>query len=88
MITVRGKQFSEETIVTALRKHCNFGQPYIFQSGDIVTCNGFSRIILEISPGKLVAFDSNGYKGAVGQCKFEECDYIKVGNLNNFNEEN
>ena len=82
---VKGKEFSEETIIAALQKHCNFEEKkqYVFQSGDIVTCDSYPRIILKRG-GKLVAFVSGGLEANIGQIAFECSGYKKVGTLNDF----
>ena len=88
MITIRGKQFSEETIVKALEKHCNFEQPYIFQLGDVVDNNvGGRRIIVRHKHG-LFAVNLCGIIMAEGQSEFEISDYRKIGTLADFIEEN
>ena len=85
MIMIRGKGFSEDTIAEALQKHCNFEQPYVFQSGDIVICNGQPRIILKRKTG-LVAFCTDGATASVGHYEFEVNNYVKIISLNDFKE--
>lgn len=86
MITIKGKQFSEETIVEALMKHCNFEEEkekYIFQAGDIAKFGIHLRIIVWVN-GNLVACDGGGYCVARGQAEFESCGYKKIGILTDF----
>ena len=87
MITIKGKQFSEETVIEALEKHCNFKEPYVFQSGDIITFGNRLRIMLKIG-SELTAFRSDGIMMANSQKDFEGCCYKKVGTLNDFIKEN
>jgi len=87
MITIRGKQFSEDTIAKALEKHCNFEKPYIFKSGDIVTYNGHPCILLSTDFG-LTGFCPDGAITVTGQCAFVEQGYKKVSSLDNYDERN
>jgi len=85
-ITVRGKTFSEATVVEALQKHCNFEPEKrdIFQPGDIVVNKwGDRRIICVGGKGDLTAIDFNG-KHQSNLADFKECGYRKIGLLSNF----
>lgn len=84
MITIRNKQFSEETIIAALQKHCNFeGKKYIFKAGDVARHqDGSYRIIIGFSHP--ISYDLYGNKASNCQKDFEFYGYKKVGILNDF----
>ena len=83
---IKGKEFSEDTIAEALQKHCNFEEkPYIFQAGDVVTCCGCSRIILETLSNEFISFDvRDGTELLKGQEMFETYRYKKIGTLTDY----
>lgn len=88
---IRGKEFSEETIVEALQKHCNFEEKKkidIFQTGDVVLFddwggNSFYRILLRYK-GELLSFNLDGQWVDKGQNHFKLLGYKKVGTLADF----
>lgn len=86
MITIKGKQFSEETIIVALEKHCNFkGEgTYIFKAGDVVVNSVGNHRVIVWRSGELASYSPQGYFQLVGQQEFENCDYKKVGILSDF----
>lgn len=86
MITIRGKQFSEETIVEALEKHCNFEEEkYIFQPGDVVVNRGGDfRIIVGNVFSNFASYNLQGYKQSNLQEDFEYWGYKKIGTLTNY----
>ena len=89
MIKIRGKQFSEDIIVEALQKHCNFEEekPYIFQAGDVAKHrDGDYRIIINFS--RPISYDLYGNKASTCQKDFELYGYTKIGTLKDFIQEN
>jgi len=85
MINIKGREISEETVIEALKKHCNFEEKfkekYIFQAGDIaVNCNKEKRIIVGTC-GRLVSIDANGNEQSKSQQSFESWGYEKIGKL-------
>ena len=83
---IRGKEFSEETIVEALQKHCNFEEKkYIFKAGDVViNKEGEYRVIVQGFVDDLVSYDKRGGKMSSGQKEFEYWEYKKVGTLEDY----
>jgi len=84
MIKIRGKEFSEETIVEALQKHCNFEEKkYILQAGDVVVnSDGQHRVIVGyVQP---IAYNLSGNRMSEVQSEFEYFGYKKIGTLTDF----
>ena len=88
MITIRGQEFSEDTIVEALKKHCGFEkkeEPYQFKEADIVKCGECVRIIVDIDEScikkTLISVTLAGVRRAQGQEAFEGNSYRKIGSL-------
>jgi len=85
-IEIKGKKFSEETIVEALKAHVGFEETYQFKAGDVcINDFGDKRIICKSnSASELVSFNSEGKAQSVGQSGFELMGYEKIGELKDF----
>ena len=86
MITINGKQVSEETAALALEEYFkNHPKPYIFEKGDVCVNNGGSIRIIVSYHGKLKSSDTNGNLICEGQKRFEVYGYRKIGELGELN---
>jgi len=89
MITVKGKDFSEDTIVEALKKQCLFEEekeeePYVFKVGDVARNRADkARIILRIN-GEMRSINNKGIEESEGQHDFEVFGYKLIGVLSDF----
>ena len=87
-INIDGKEFSEETVKEALKKHCDFEEGkkeerHIFKPGDVALYEGMinePRIILK---GKATDFEGVEHCKS-GQKDFEYCDYRYIGQISDF----
>lgn len=84
MITIKGKDVSEDTIVEALKKHCGFVDELPLAAGDIVRNINGLRILVE-NQGNDNLLTSYGLDGAwqagADADGFHNCKYVKVGTL-------
>lgn len=84
MVTIKGIEFSEETIVGALEKagiSLEKPKPYQFQAGDVAkSAAGYKRIIVRWNDS-LVSFGEDGTKRSEKQSEFEGAGYKKIGEL-------
>ena len=79
MITVRGRQFSEDTIVAALKAHCNW-LSYKPEAGDVLSSGPHSIRIMIETGGKLQAFGNDG-RGVLSLSGLETAGYKKIGRI-------
>jgi hypothetical protein len=87
-VTVKGREWSEDTIELALQEYVkSHPESYQFQAGDVIVCDGGDkekRIILNTEEGKLISIDRQGNFMSKGQEEFEIWDYRKIGVISDF----
>ncbi len=82
MIEIRGRKFSENTIIEALKAHCDWKEEIKFEAGDVLT-NGLHSIRIIISvDGKLVAYGNDG-RGTIEISELKHMLYKKIGRIQN-----
>ncbi len=60
-------------------------KPYVFQAGDVATCEGSIRIIVQSRDSEMLAFNERGtWETVRGQAGFEAYGYKKIGVLSDF----
>ena len=84
MITIDGREFSEDTIKAALKAHCEFEEKYVFKAGDVAKGDHSTIRIIVMLEGKLKSFNSNGDYMITGQEKFETMGYRKIGTISDY----
>lgn len=63
-ITIKGKTFSEETIIEALKAHTDWPEDKVLHRGDVVEIsNGDLRLVVEMIGGGLKAVRLSGFVG-------------------------
>ena len=83
IITIKGKEISEDTIVEALKKHCGFTEDEPLKAGDVVRGAFGVRIITRCDTGRLAAYDLTG-EFQMGESTLDS-SYIKIGTLSELN---
>ena len=90
MITIEGREFSEDTVKEALKKHCDFEaeKKHIFRPGDVAIHQlspAYPRIIVSDSRKGVAARDLHGLGfPAAGQDEFEHYGYEFVGRITDY----
>ena len=85
MITIKGREVSEDTIALALMQYfTEHPEKYIFQAGDVVeNQDGNKRIIVSFS-GSRLSFSPNGRVESRCQEQFKKYGYRKIGVLSEY----